>query len=82
MPWRPVAGRPWRGRGPGILTPIRENIGKENGNCYNGLYRGYKDYSWVILGLYHPPQVENRMEKNMENEMETLDLFKGVYRDV
>ena len=26
--------------------------------------------------------MENQMEKNMENEMETLGPFKGVYRDI
>ena len=26
--------------------------------------------------------MENQMEKKMENEMETLGPFKGVYRDI
>ena len=26
--------------------------------------------------------MENQMEKNMEDEMETLGPFKGVYRDI
>ena len=26
--------------------------------------------------------MENQMEKTMENEMETLSPFKGVYRDI
>ena len=26
------------------------------------------------------PTMENQLEKNMENEMETLGRFKGVYR--
>ena len=31
---------------------------------------------------YEPPIImENQMEKKMENEMETLGPFKGVYRD-
>ena len=40
-----------------------------------GLYRGYMSYSLNSLkGGYIgniPPIMENRMEKNMENEMET-----------
>ena len=31
---------------------------------------------------YIAPRVENQMEKKMENEMETLGPFKGVYRDI
>ena len=27
------------------------------------------------------PIMENQMEKKMENEMETLGPFKGIYRD-
>ena len=32
---------------------------------------------------YHmAPIMENQMEKNMDNEMETLGPFKGVYSDL
>ena len=32
-------------------------------------------------GTNIPPIMENQMEKKMENEMETLGPFKGVYRE-
>ena len=34
------------------------------------------------LGILWYPIMENQMEKNMENEMETLGPFKWVYRDI
>ena len=34
------------------------------------------------IQIYYPPIMENQMEKKMENEMETLGPFKGVYRDI
>ena len=37
-----------------------------------GLYWGYTG----------TPIMENQMEKKLENEMETLGPFKGVYRDI
>ena len=38
-----------------------------------------------LLKLWSPkagPIMENHMEKKMENEMETLGPFKGIYRDL
>ena len=32
--------------------------------------------------VHYPPIMENEMEMKMENEMETLDPLKGVYRDI
>ena len=48
-----------------ILGLYRDN-GKENGNYYNGLYRGY-------IGI-----MENQMEKKMENETETSGTIRWV----
>ena len=45
------------------LYRVYRDVGKDNGNYYNGLYR---DYRVLDLGI-----MENQMEKKMENEMET-----------
>ena len=43
--------------------------------CDNDLW----DVYWVIWG-YYTPIMENQMEKNMNNEMETLGTFLGCMR--
>ena len=40
-------------------TCINGDNGKENGNYYNGLYRDYRVYIGVIMGLYRENGKEN-----------------------
>ena len=51
----------------GHMLGVYGDIGKENGNYYNGLYRGCRAYIWGSMGI-------------MEKKMETLGPFKGICR--
>ena len=48
----------------GYILGLYWDNGKENGNYYNGLYRDYRVYTGVILGIYRG--YIGIMEKKME----------------
>ena len=52
--------------------------------CLKALgFRSDQDSFDAGLGFWDiTPITKNQMEKNMENEMETLGPYKGVHRDI
>ena len=54
-----------------VAVAIKGLNGKENGNYYNGLNRGYIGLCWGYMVPNITPIMENQMDKQFENEMET-----------